>query len=129
MAEGGGNAVARSSRADRAAESPHDHVNPSDQPQVGRDVPAIITRQGFPAARWETRVQSYGPRGLYHETRCHSCMAWLTYPMCLPCQARFRLSGRRDMTCRCLQDSLYVYGRCEDHRIFQRGPDSGFSSR
>jgi hypothetical protein len=122
VAEGDGARVAKSTRSDRAAESPLDHVKASDQPQVGRDHPARISEQGFPVAAWECRVQSYGEAGLWNETRCQNCSKWLSYKLCQPCQSMLRLTGRRDNQCQCLQDSLYVYGRCEDHKRFENGP-------
>lgn len=75
---------------------------------------------GYPVPAWETRIQSYGEHGLFRETKCFHCKEWLTYPMCGACQSRFRLGGGNDTTCQCMRDSLYIYGRCEDHRVIAR---------
>ena len=98
---------------------PHDFVKTGDQPQLGRDWPTITTREGFPAARWECKVEACGELGLFNCTLCYSCNHWLYYSMCRPCQSMMRLGGTRDTQCQCLQDSLFVYARCEDHRIFE----------
>lgn len=102
---------------------PHGLVRLGDQPILGRDHPAIETRQGFPAARWECKVESCGELGLFNCTLCYGCQRWLYYAMCPGCQSMLRMLGQRDTHCQCLQDSLFVYGHCEDHRLFE-SPES-----
>lgn len=111
--------VARSTRAERAARDPRDISNPDHFPQLGRDVPWKEGAAGIPVPVWETRVQSYGEHGFYHETRCHNCSRWLSYPMCPGCSSMLRLTGSFDRACKCRQTSLVIYLRCEDHKQFE----------
>ena len=112
--------VALSSRAERAARDPRDISNPDDFPQLGRDVPyRIDPKTGNPAPSWETRVQAYGEHGFYHETKCHSCHKWLSYKMCPGCSSMLRMLRTFDRGCKCRQESLVIYLRCEDHKQFE----------
>lgn len=111
--------IAKSTRAERAAWNPHDFGPPGDYPQLGRDVPAKIGPNGYPVMDVEVRIQSYGPHGLRRETRCVNCRAWLSYEMCRGCQSLLRMAGSDDRSCKCFKDSLYLYGKCEHHKIFE----------
>lgn len=111
--------VARSTRAERSAWHPHDFGPTGDYPQIGRDVPFKDGPNGYPVVDYELRIQSYGEHGLRRETKCHHCHQWLSYKMCNPCQAALRMFGKDDRSCDCFKNTLYIYGRCEDHRVFQ----------
>lgn len=125
MAQGDGASVAKSTREERAAWNPHDFASPAEYPYLGRDVPHTIGPGGYPIPKWETRIEGYGPAGLWRETKCFHCHEWLTYSMCRPCQSLMRLTGKNDTTCQCMKDTLWIYGHCEDHRRFQHGPNQG----
>ncbi len=111
--------VAKSTRAERAARDSTDITKPGDLPQIGRDHPWIEGPEGFPVAKWETRVQAYGEQGLYHETKCQNCSHWISYKMCPGCSSMLRMMGSFDRNCRCRLDSLQVYLRCEDHKPWE----------
>lgn len=113
-----GSPIASSTRAERAAWTPHDFGPPGDYPQLGRDVPAA-ERNGYPQMDLEIRIESYGEHGLRRETRCVHCREWLSFEMCNPCQARLRLMGQDDRSCKCFKETLFIYGKCEHHKIFQ----------
>jgi hypothetical protein len=114
--------VALSTRAERASWSPHDFGGVGDQPRLGRDVPWKEGESGYPVMNLELRIQSYGEYGLRRETRCVHCGRWLSYNMCAPCCSLLRLAGRDDRSCSCFRDSLWIYGHCEDHKLFE-SPD------
>ena len=114
-----GSPVARSTRAERSAYHAHDFGPITNYPSIGRDVPWQMGKDGYPVPKWETRVQAYGSHGLRHETKCAHCSKWLSYRMCQPCQSLVRMMGAFEQDCRCRMDSLYVYGRCEDHKAFE----------
>lgn len=118
MAKGDGASVAKSTRAERGAYSPHDFGPVRDQPQLGRDVPYRYVN-GVPVMDLEYRIQSYGEHGLRRETRCVHCREWLSFPMCRPCQSALRMFGDDDRSCKCFQETQFIYGKCEDHRMFQ----------
>lgn len=75
------------------------------------------------------RIESYGEYGLRREAQCPQCSRWLSYPMCNPCQSAVRLMGVDDRACQCFKDSLYLYGTCEHHRVFEQGPPWPLESR
>lgn len=90
-------------------------------PQLGRDVPHTMGQDGYPVVKYETRLFQFGAEGLFRQTRCLSgCAKWLTYDMCNGCKSLYRMTRRNDVNCKCFKDSLYIYGRCEDHRRFER---------
>jgi hypothetical protein len=122
MAKGDGSSIAKSTRQERSGYDPHDFDRWVDGPQLGRDVPWKDGGRGFPVMDVQVRVQGYGSLGLRRETKCVNCGTWLSYEMCNGCQSLLRLTGRNDQGCKCFQDSLYIYGRCEDHRMFEAGP-------
>lgn len=111
--------VASSTREERAAWSPHDFGPTGDYPQLGRDVPAKDGGRGHPVMDVQVRIESYGEHGLRRETKCFHCDRWLSYEMCRPCQSLLRLTGSDDRSCRCFKDSVWVYGHCEDHKMFE----------
>ncbi len=113
--------VASSTRAERAAYDPHDFKD-AGYPELGRDVPAKEGPRGFPVMDVEVRIQAYGEHGLRRETRCVHCRRWLSYRMCAGCQSLLRLTGVDDRGCECYRDTLWVYGTCEHHRVFEQGP-------
>lgn len=89
-------------------------------PQLGRDVPYTDGPDGYPVVKYEVRIQAYGPAGLKRETRCLSgCGKWLTYDMCNGCQSLWRMMRRDDKNCKCFKETLYIYGRCEDHKRYE----------
>ncbi len=123
MAKGDGAAASKSTRADRAAYDSQDFGDPRQKhPQLGRDVPYKQSPFGFPVMDVQVRVESYGEHGLRRETCCPHCSHWLSYRMCAGCQAMMRMLGRNDTSCECYRDSLWIYGKCEDHRVFEQGP-------
>jgi len=122
VAKGDGAAVSKSTRAERRAWSPHDFVKQTNQPQLGRDVPWKNGPGGIPVMDLEIRIESYGVHGFRRETKCVHCGRWLSYDMCRPCQSLLRLTGQDDRSCDCYRNSIYIYGRCEDHRMFEQGP-------
>ncbi len=111
--------IASSTREERAAWNPHDFGPPGDYPQLGRDVPATEGPDGYPTMDLEIRIESYGEHGLRRETRCVHCREWLSFEMCNPCQSALRLMGVDDRSCKCFKETLFIYGHCEDHRMFQ----------
>ena len=111
--------IASSTRAERAAWSPHDFGPVKDQPQLGRDVPYKDGPNGYPVMDLDIRIQSYGEHGLRRETRCVHCREWLSFEMCRGCQSLLRLTGQDDRSCKCFTETLFIYGTCESHRIFQ----------
>lgn len=116
--------IAKSTREERAAEDQASDYGDVKQkyPQLGRDVPYRESPFGFPIMDVQVRVQSYGEFGLRRETRCPHCLHWLSYRMCPGCQSAMRLLGVNDTSCECYRDSLWIYGKCEDHRRFEDGP-------
>lgn len=130
MGKGDGAAIAKSTRAERAVYDPAD-FGPVKQlyPQLGRDVPAKASPFGYPVMDVELRIQAYGEHGLRRETRCPHCGRWLSYRMCNGCQSLLRLTGVNDRGCECHRDSLWIYGKCEDHRVFEQGPPFADVSR
>lgn len=122
MGKGDGASIARSTREQRAGYDPHDFDRWVDGPQLGRDVPHKDGGQGYPVMDLDVRVEAYGSFGLRRETRCPHCRRWLSYPMCNGCQSLLRLTGSNDQGCECFRDSLHIYGRCEDHSIYEQGP-------
>lgn len=89
-------------------------------PQIGRDVPHVMGPAGYPVVKYETRVFQAGVAGLVRQTRCLSgCGKWLTYDMCNGCKALMRMTRQNDMNCKCFKDTLYIYGRCEDHKRYE----------
>lgn len=121
MAKGDGAAVVKSSRSERAAWDPADFVKQTNQPQLGRDIP-YRTVNGQVVRDLQVRIEAYGSMGLRRETYCDHCGKWLSYEMCRPCQSLLRLTGNDDRSCDCFANSIYIYGRCEDHRMFEQGP-------
>ncbi len=124
MAKGDGASVSSSTRAERAAYDSQDFGDPGQMyPQLGRDVPYRWNPStGRPEMDVQVRVESYGEHGLRRETRCPSCSRWLSYRMCPGCQSSVRMLGFNDTGCECYKDSLWIYGKCEDHRVFEQGP-------
>ena len=114
--------IAKSTRAERGAYSPHDFGPVGNYPQLGRDVPWKDGPNGYPVMNLDIRIESYGEHGLRRETRCVHCREWLSYDMCRGCQSLLRLTGADDRSCRCFTDTLFIYGHCEDHRMFQQDP-------
>jgi hypothetical protein len=116
--------IASSTRAERAAEDHSSDYGDVRQryPQLGRDVPAAESPFGYPVMNVDLRVQAYGEHGLRRETKCPHCSRWLSYRMCPGCQSLLRMMGVDDRACECFTDSLWIYGRCEDHRVFEQGP-------
>ena len=106
----------RASRAELAAYDPTDIVSPKEFPILGRDVPWIDGPDGYPIMSLETRVQAYGPAGLFHETKCPSCGRWLMYKMCADCERLFKFAGRFDRLCMCRRESFVLWVDCDDHR-------------
>lgn len=127
--KGDGNAVAKSTRSDRAAWDANDFVKQTNQPQLGRDVPWREGLRGYPVRDLQVRIEAYGSYGLRRETLCDHCQKWLSYEMCRPCQSRLRLMGQDDRSCECFRNSIYIYGRCEDHKMFEQGPFGPRSGR
>ena len=119
MSKSDGRSIVKSSRAERAARDSRDISNPDHFPQIVRDHPAVIGPKGIPQPVWQTRIQSYGEHGFYHETKCQHCGKWLSYQMCKGCQAMLRLTGQIDRKCRCRLDSLVIFLNCEDHRKWE----------
>lgn len=120
MSKGDGASIAKSTRAERAAYYAPDFGDPNQlYPQLGRDVPWKEGAQGYPVMDLDVRIESYGEHGLRRETRCAHCREWLSYKMCNGCQALVRMMGKDDRTCQCFKESLFIYGHCEDHRMFQ----------
>jgi hypothetical protein len=111
--------VARSTRAERAARDARDISNPDLFPQLGRDVPWDEGPDGYPIPVWKTRVQAYGPQGIYHETKCSNCMKWLSYRMCQDCSRSLRILGTFDRACVCRRESLVIYLNCDDHKRYE----------
>jgi hypothetical protein len=111
--------IATSTRAERAAWHPHDFGPVSDYPQIGIDIAAKDGPDGWPVPQWETRLQAYGPHGFRHETKCPHCAKWLSYRVCASCSSMIRLMGAFEQDCSCRMDSLYIYGRCEDHKMYE----------
>lgn len=115
--------IAKSTRAERAREDHSTDYGDVKQryPQLGRDVP-FREVNGVPTMDVQVRVESYGEHGMRRETMCAHCGHWLSYRMCEGCQSMLRMLGHNDTSCDCYRDTLWIYGRCEDHRIFEQGP-------
>lgn len=131
MAKGDGASVAKSTREQRAREDQASDYGDVRQryPQLGRDVPYKESPFGFPVMNLELRIEAYGEHGMRREAKCPHCAHWLSYPMCNGCQSLLRMMGINDTSCDCHKESLFIYGRCEDHRVFESGPPFATTAR
>lgn len=128
MSKGDGASIAKSTRKERGEYYAPDFGDPNQlYPQLGRDVPWKEGAHGYPVMDLDVRIESYGEHGLRRETRCPHCREWLSYKMCSGCQSLARMMGKNDQSCECFKESLYIYGRCEDHRMFQDPLRAGLS--
>lgn len=117
--------VATSTRAERAERHAHDFSNPSDFPQIGRDVPHKEHPHGYPVASLSCRIEALGPDGLWWVTVCPFCTKDLWYKCCSDCEARIKASLMLNMPptfdrmCQCRRESWVVFLRCEDHKRWE----------